>query len=443
MRDLAMFVLIFGSLPIILYRPWIGIIVWSFVGYGNFHRLSWGPAFDFPFAMVVVITLFIAIVLSKEKYRFPFSPIIFVWVAFILWMCVTSVFAFYPDFAFPQLSKILKIQLLTFITVALINSKKRLDVLLVTIVLCIGFYGVKGGIFTLRGGGAGLVWGPPGGFIEDNNALAVALLMIIPLALYVRYTFPQRWVRLAVPIGVVCTLFAALGSQSRGGFLAMGAMIVFLIAKSRYKLISILAFAMILPFAWNFMPQEWHDRMATIRNYEEDPSAMGRINAWWYSYHVANDRITGAGLESWSDYTFAIYAPVADDVHAAHSIYFAVLGDHGWIGALLFLSTFALAWREISKFSKKARGHPELEWAIVLGQALKVGFVAYATGGAFLSLAYFDLPWHMIAIALIVRTLVDKVVAAKQTRQVGAEPVDRYPRTGYPSPDLAARSPPR
>jgi hypothetical protein len=34
---------------------------------------------------------------------------------------------------------------------------------------------------------------------------------------------------------------------------------------------------------------------------------------------------------------------------------------------------------------------------------LKLCLIAYLSGGAFLSLAYFDLPWHIVAIAYLLK----------------------------------------
>jgi hypothetical protein len=87
----------------------------------------------------------------------------------------------------------------------------------------------------------------------------------------------------------------------------------------------------------------------------------------------------------------------------AHSIYFAVLADHGWLGLLLFLAIFFQGWRTAGKIIRhtKARGSPEDEWMSGLSSMIKVSLVAYATGGAFLSLAYYDLPWHMLVILVL------------------------------------------
>ncbi|MCW8883207.1 MAG: putative O-glycosylation ligase, exosortase A system-associated, partial [Sedimenticola sp.] len=156
----------------------------------------------------------------------------------------------------------------------------------------------------------------------------------------------------------------------------------------------------------------------TIQNYEQDASAMGRINAWTYSVNVASDRLTGGGFSSWSTLTFHLYAPNPNDVHAAHSIYFGVLGDHGWIGLLLFLLILLLAWRTGTWILKNTKSIEELKWAYDLVFFLQISMVAYCFGGAFLSLAYFDLPWHLIAIILLVKRLVQEHLANPNSSEI-------------------------
>ncbi len=59
-------------------------------------------------------------------------------------------------------------------------------------VASLGFYGVKGGIFTIATGGAYRVWGPPESFIEGNNELALALIMTIPLMRFLQLQARRR-----------------------------------------------------------------------------------------------------------------------------------------------------------------------------------------------------------------------------------------------------------
>jgi probable O-glycosylation ligase (exosortase A-associated) len=142
--------------------------------------------------------------------------------------------------------------------------------------------------------------------------------------------------------------------------------------------------------------------MDTIGAYQQDGSAMGRINAWHYAYNAANDNLLGMGFDSWSPQTFALYAPNPTDVHAAHSIYFSVLGDHGWIGLILYLMIYFLAWIKLANIVKISTKNEELSKYNFLAKMLQVSLIAYFIGGAFLSLSYFDLPWHIVSFVVLI-----------------------------------------
>ena len=89
-----------------------------------------------------------------------------------------------------------------------------------------------------------------------------------------------------------------------------------------------------------------------------------------------------------------------------------MLGEQGYIGLFLFLLLFFLAFRTGTWIIKQARGDPELEWASDLAGMLQVSLIAYFAAGAFLGLAYFDLPYHMVALLLLTRLEVEKYKAA-------------------------------
>lgn len=416
MRDILLTLIVFSSLIFILQRPYIGILVWSWLSYMNPHRLTWGFAYTLPFAQVVAITLLIGMVFSRQKMRLPINFTVVVWLIFIGWMSLTTTTALVPDQALEGYIKIIKIQLVTFLTLMLIDDQKKLDQLIWVIVLSIGYFSFKGGVFTLLTGGVSRVWGPPSSFIEENNSLALATLMIIPLAIYLYYISERWYVRAGLAIFVLASVASVFGSQSRGALVAITAVGGFYWLKSNTKLITGVLVVTLAAFGWYFMPQSWHDRMDTIGSYEEDSSAMGRINAWAYNLNLANDRVVGGGLRSESERTFAIYAPDPDDVHSAHSIFFGVLGDHGWIGLGLFLTILFSTWRSLSKVQRHEGTTRDEKNRSVLARMLQISLIAYAAGGAFLSLAYFDLPWHMIAMAVILREL------AAPTFQGGSQP---------------------
>lgn len=404
MRDIIVALIVFGSIPFIFKRPYIGILMWAWLSYMNPHRLAWGFAYDMPFAQIIALVLFAAILFNRnEVQKIPIDGTVRIWLIFIIWMGITTLFAIYSDFAQYSFIKVIKIQLLTFITMMLITNLDRINKLIWVIVISIGYYSVKGGVFTILTGGAHKVWGPAKSYIEENNSLALASLMIVPLLVYLYHREKNKWIKYLLSGAALLTLISAIGSQSRGALLGFIAVLFFFWLKTRGKIITGVGICILVVIGFNFMPNSWHERMSTIQNYEEDASAMGRINAWKYSISIANSRIVGGGFDSYSDSTYALYSPTYVKPQAAHSIYFSVLADHGWPGLILFLMVLFMTWTSLSCVIRTCRHEEGMNEQYALANALKVSFVAYLTGGAFLSLSYFDLPWHMIAISLLLK----------------------------------------
>ncbi|SFF95115.1 putative O-glycosylation ligase, exosortase A system-associated [Neptunomonas qingdaonensis] len=404
MRDILIALIVFGSIPFILKRPYIGILMWAWLSYMNPHRLAYGFAYNMPFAQVIAVVLFAAIFFNrKDLQKIPIDGLMTAWIFFFLWMTLTTFFAIYPDFAQDYYIRVLKIQLLTFLTLMLINTQEKINKLIWVIVFSIGFYSIKGGVFTIISGGGYRVWGPAGTFIEENNALALSTLMIIPLMYYLFSKEKNRWIRYGLLGCMFSSLVAVLGSQSRGAFISIISVAVFFWLKSKSKILTGFLIIFLAIAGLNFMPETWHDRMNTIQDYEEDQSAMGRINAWIYSINIANDRLLGGGFNSWSTNTYEIYSPDAELVVVAHSIYFNVLADHGWIGLILFILILMLAWKFLSDVISIASKNSIRKDQVMLAKMLQVSLIAYCSGGAFLSLSYFDLPWHIIALAFLLK----------------------------------------
>ena len=65
MRDLLLTAFTFGLVPFILLNPHIGVLAWSWLSYMNPHRLTWGFAYNMPFAEVISIATLISIALTR------------------------------------------------------------------------------------------------------------------------------------------------------------------------------------------------------------------------------------------------------------------------------------------------------------------------------------------------------------------------------------------
>jgi probable O-glycosylation ligase (exosortase A-associated) len=162
--------------------------------------------------------------------------------------------------------------------------------------------------------------------------------------------------------------------------------------------------------------------MSTIQNYENDESANGRINSWKMAFNMAKNRALGGGFDCFQSYSFALYAPNPDDVHDSHSIYFEVLGDHGFVGLAIFLLLGLMTWGTASWVIARAHRDRERRWLADLCAMVQVSLIGYASAGAFLGLAYFDYYYTLIALVVLCKAvLVSQIrVAEPAKRPLGA-----------------------
>jgi probable O-glycosylation ligase (exosortase A-associated) len=430
LRDILVFTIVLASLPFIIFvGPHIGALMWVWISMMNPHRLAYGFAHSFPFAMIIAIATLVSMVFSKQRKNLPMTPVTLLMFALVVWMSITSLFALQPpDVVYVSWSQVMKTQLMLFVTMMVIRGRKQIDQLIWVIVISVGFYGVKGGIWTLTSGGVNRVWGPPGSFIEGNNELGLALAMLIPLMYYLAQTASKKWIKYGMWAAIAACAFSILGSHSRGAFLAIGVAALFLGIKSGRPIVITLGLVLALAGAATLMPDNWIDRMGTIETYRSDASAVSRLQTWETIWIMVTSRpIVGAGFDLANPQMYQTYSPYPDmEAFAPHSIYFQVLGEHGFVGLALFLALGLAIWRRSKKLALACTNLPGLEWVPLLMRMVQVSLVAFAAGGAFLGLLHYDLPYYLAAIVV----LAEVAVADKQSEKTRRQPARVSPSAG-------------
>lgn len=410
MRDLLVLAIVLVSLPItVLWRPHVGALMWVWISMMNPHRLTYGFAYQFPFAMIIAIATLVGLLFSKQRKNLPLTPITVLMLALAGWMCITSLFAMQPaDVVYDIWSQVMKTLLMLFVTMMLIRGRKQIDQLIWAIVISVGYFGVKGGVFTLTSGGGNLVWGPPGSFIEGNNELGLALAMLLPLMYYLAQMSSKKWARYGMWGAMALCVISILGSHSRGAFIAIGVAALFLGIKSRRPILMTIIFVLALIGAATLMPDNWFTRMGTIETYQDDASAVSRLRTWETIWNMVQARpIVGAGFELANEQLFAQYSPYPEmNVYSPHSIYFQALGEHGFVGLALFLSLGVAIWLRSKKLAQTCKDLPGMEWVPTLMHMIQVSLLVFAAGGAFLGLLHYDLPYYLAAIVVLVEITV-------------------------------------
>jgi probable O-glycosylation ligase (exosortase A-associated) len=202
---------------------------------------------------------------------------------------------------------------------------------------------------------------------------------------------------------MLLTVVAILGSYSRGALLALSGMLLAFAIRSRRGWLTTLAVLGTFVGTVMLLPEAWHARMSTIDSYSEDGSAQGRMEIWRFSWNVAVDRpIVGGGFDVFSDpAAYDAYAPGITK-RTAHSAFFQVLAEHGFIGLAIFVALGIATWLRSGLIRRQTSATAELRWAHDLASMVQVGLIGFFIAGLFLNLAFFDLLYLMIP--LVVQT---------------------------------------
>ncbi len=369
------------------------------------------------------LTTAFAYAISREPKRIPLSREMVLLAIFLAWMFISTTNSLFPTAAWEQWDKVWRVQLGVLLTLMLTTSMSRIHALVWTIGVSLGFYGIKGGLWSIIHGGTNRVYGPSGTFIGGNNEIGLALVMTAPLLWYLAVETSNRKLKLCLYGAAGLTLISIVGTHSRGAFLGVGVIGLMMFMKAKRKLLPLLmglAFAAVLP---HILPQEWFDRMHTIETYEEDKSATNRIDAWKKSIVVANSRITGGGYE---------VIRLTNGVDC-HSVYFEVLSEHGWPGLVMFVGLGALTFLKCGRIRKLTRKRPDMARAYNLASMLQVSLAGYATSGAFLGLAYFDFFYVLIVVTVVLYSVVRSELAAEAAPAAGPPPSAELARPGFGS----------
>jgi len=418
LRDILLFAILLAVLLLITRRPFFGCLGWVIFGVMNPHRLSWGLAYDFPFSQIIAIATLLGLVLTKQHRSFKGGAAAAVLICFFLWNCVTTLFALQPDPSFAYLLRVLKTFIMTLVMLTLMRTKSDVIWMVAALAFSLAFYGTKGGLFVIATGGNYMVNGPPDSPVDGNNSLGVGLTMVIPLIYFLRQQSSNRWLRWSLTASMLLCAVSVLGAYSRGAMLAIGAMSILLWIRSKNK-VSILALAIVFALvAIPAMPEKWTAKMNTLESYEKDDSAMFRLYTWETAYNIAKDRFPVAGGFEWeSPKASAKYSPLPTLVLVPHSIYFQVIGSQGFIGLALFLSFWLLVWQQCRWLRNQSLNKPGLEWMNLLGSMVQVSLVGYAVGGAFLDLAFWDVPYYLFsAVAAACFALREQVKGSTTTK---------------------------
>ena len=327
------------------------------------------------------------------------------WLLFFLSLFFLSVItADVTFYVYTKFMAILGYILAYFFIVKIINTEKRLATLFVLLVWIHVILLVLNPDVVLHPESRHYLVGVT--FLGDGNDFALSSCIVIPFAIYLFQTAENKFKRILLFLILGILIFAVIGTQSRGGFIALSAVFLYFLMESEKKIQILVMAVVIAVIVGIFTPAEYFKRIESIKDYETESSAQGRIMAWKSAVRMALDNpVTGVGAGHFPVKYGVEYRPPGigrTDIpwSTAHSIYFLILGEFGFPGIIFLVGIILFNIRRsnntVKMLEKDRSGNTDKCKKLTI--AMSCSMVGFAAGSAFISTLYYP---HLYVLAAL------------------------------------------
>lgn len=406
-RDILMLVLGYGCVLLAVYRPFYGLLGYCWLSFMKPQTLVWSSQVQQSQMVLAVAAALLLRVLITEGPKVRMRPPTLAFLAFWFWVAVTTYMSSHVDSSLIFLEKFSKIAVAVLLLTGLVTTVRQLKWLVALLAVCPGFYAAKLGIFLLRGASYTSHGGPLG---LDNNDTALFMAMCVPMCIFAARQMDRKWIKGILISCAALAVPAVIVTRSRGGLVALAAAF----GVTLFRRFSIPKAAIILaigiPVAYSLVPQQTLDRYETIKTYEEDGSAMGRIRAWEVSNNMANDHpVFGIGLGMGTFLAeYENYRNDPDDnARVAHSVWFSTLAGAGYVGLGLYLLLIVATFLETRAVRRLAapQSRAERDWRWDYAAMIECTIITFAVGATFLSQVGFEYVFAIYGLSVPLRVL--------------------------------------
>lgn len=260
-------------------------------------------------------------------------------------------------------------------------------------------------------------------FYYDANDFATLAVTTLPLALYFAVTRRRLLVRAAAAAGLAVIAMAFVWAGSRGGFLALLAVGLFVLlrftaVRARWRVLGTAFVALLLVATAS---DTYWEKMGSLLKPGEDynlSAREGRLQIWERGLgYMLTHPVLGVGAANFSTAEGRIspHARLQErgrgvKWQAAHNAFVQVGAELGIPGLILFVGMIGSSFVALAAVRRRpdaGRAPPQL------AQALTAALLGFAVGAFFLSLAYAEMIYTLVALAAGLYKVVVAVPAAR------------------------------
>jgi len=403
------------------------VAVYTAAGVGRIHDLFPVLAPLKPALLATVASIGLLLLQQNGRRRIVLlrSRITTVLLGLVLWGALSVPFALTGGVAFHFWMDFARAVVMCVVLAASIRTTRDLERLsLVYFAVIVVYTAIILSRFQL---GAGEEWRLGRLYFYDANDLATLIVTAMPIGLY--FALAHRWVplRILAVVGLLLLAVALIRSGSRGGFLAFLAVAAFIMVG--FTTLSVRArisgLVVILAVLGATASDRYWTQMQTIIRPHEDynlSDETGRVKIWerGIGYMLSRPAVgVGMGNFQTAEGTISPMARRSESGHgvrwgAAHNTFVQIGAELGIPGLLLFLGLILSVFATLRRVTRYARAGPQTQDLARLAQSLTAAVIGFVVGGFFLSLAYADMLYTLVALSLALAKVTRLQFVARQ-----------------------------
>jgi O-antigen ligase len=309
-------------------------------------------------------------------------------------------------------------------------------------------------VLGIMSGGKGV-----GGWLGDENDFCMEMNVAVPFA-YFMFLGTQHKASKPLYLSALCIfILTAMVTLSRGGFIGLAAVGVYCWLKSSKKGRAVVLVGVVAIFMLIFAPEKYWDEMRSATDDSTMTVGTGaeRLYTWGIGWEMfLRNPIFGVGQGNFP-WNFEEYQG-GDRFNtrslagrAAHSMYFTLIPELGFVGALLF---FLMAWENyftirrlklfarkvrIAKPAKQAHDEPDIAFALSVGNALEAAMIGYLVSSVFISTLYYPSFWVITAFIVALGNIIQTKGPQGETEAPAIRMSARTRRPILPIPTIRPR----
>jgi putative inorganic carbon (HCO3(-)) transporter len=351
-----------------------------------------------PYARAVIILALVSFLMERRTIRFRAPDLLLT--IFSVIVVASSITAFQPSTSYRSLSDYFAWVIIYFLIANTVDTEERFLVFMLSFLLYSFKMSQAGTRSWAQDGFVFRDWGATGapGFFQNSGEFGIQMCIFLPLivafilALGRNWSRWLRWVAWAIAGTAVTGIIA---SSSRGALVGLGAVVLWLLLKSRRRFRALLTSIALVGFVYAITPVQQKMRFQEAGT---DNTSISRTTAWKNGLEMMRDYpVLGIGYANWMEYRQLNYGYRL----LPHNIFIEAGAELGYTGLVTFLALIASTF-VINRRTRKLAGRlgDRGRFIFYMAHGLDGALVGFMASGFFVTVLYYPFFWINFAMTV-------------------------------------------